>query len=250
MADDLTSSLNAFLMSLKIPFTLTSPLGLTPSILLAILESLPDSRIQIPPPSRTDQIHIVKIFLGVLENDILRTDIGLSGIDPRKLANGEEKECRYIGELLCWLGRRLVEKLEPSRPICRRASSTNLPVHGHGYSIHSFSTSVSKPRDVNSNHCPSGLLEDSLDLTSNSSHCACDLLSPVVPPLATSSDLRKTIRQTGYIGMTDDDVEISSFLTQNLDHSVCSILTLKSCSLIDTCRGTDPQNANTAYLSY
>jgi hypothetical protein len=204
LTDDLTSSLNALLISLQIPFSLTSPSGLTPSVLLAILGSLPNSHTQISPSNKTDQVHIVKMFLGVMENDILRTDVGLSSMDPRKLANGEENECRYIGELLCWLGRRLVRRLEPGRLIRRKASCAI-----DTGSIHS------------DHHCSSGLLDEGpSDLKSNSSRCVCDFLSPIVSSLAISSDLQKTLR-LGHIGIADE-VKIASFLTQNLKYSVCS----------------------------
>jgi len=44
------------------------------------------------------KVEAVKIFLGVLANDILGVD--LSQVDPRKLARGEWEECVYIGGLL------------------------------------------------------------------------------------------------------------------------------------------------------
>jgi hypothetical protein len=47
----------------------------------------------------------MKIFLGVLENDVLQMDVGLSEVDPRKLAVGEWDEVVFVGELLCWLGK-------------------------------------------------------------------------------------------------------------------------------------------------
>ena len=48
----------------------------------------------------------MKIFLGVLETDFLKTDVGLSDLDPRRLADGEWEEVLFIAELLCWVGRR------------------------------------------------------------------------------------------------------------------------------------------------
>jgi hypothetical protein len=44
------------------------------------------------------KVEAVKIFLGVLGNDVLGVD--LSQVDPRKLARGEWDECVYIGGLL------------------------------------------------------------------------------------------------------------------------------------------------------
>jgi hypothetical protein len=48
----------------------------------------------------------MKTFLGVLETDFLQTDVGLSDLDPRRLADGEWEEVLFIAELLCWVGRR------------------------------------------------------------------------------------------------------------------------------------------------
>jgi len=44
------------------------------------------------------KVEAVKIFLGVLANDVLGVD--LSQVDPRKLARGEWDECVYVGGLL------------------------------------------------------------------------------------------------------------------------------------------------------
>jgi len=49
----------------------------------------------------------MKIFLGVLENDVLGQDIGLSDVDPRRLAQGAWEEVVFVGESLCWLGRNM-----------------------------------------------------------------------------------------------------------------------------------------------
>jgi len=57
--------------------------------------------------SRSDaaKIQAMKIFLGVLETDVVNEDIGLSDIDPRRLAAGEWEEVVFIAKLLCWLGK-------------------------------------------------------------------------------------------------------------------------------------------------
>jgi hypothetical protein len=47
----------------------------------------------------------MKIFLGVLETDVVNEDVGLSDIDPRRLAAGEWEEVVFIAKLLCWLGK-------------------------------------------------------------------------------------------------------------------------------------------------
>ena len=95
--------MNELLASLDIPISLTSPLDLTPTLLLAVLESTLESRLPLPPgvrEARTPQtkVEAVKIFLGVLANDVLGVD--LSQVDPRKLARGEWDECVYVGGLL------------------------------------------------------------------------------------------------------------------------------------------------------
>ncbi|EPQ54409.1 hypothetical protein GLOTRDRAFT_139004 [Gloeophyllum trabeum ATCC 11539] len=104
-------ALNNLLASLDLPFTLESPEELIPSLLLAILESILRTRLPIAAnirESRTlaDKVQAMKIFLGVLENDIIGVDVGLSDMDPRKLAVGEHEEVVFVGELLCWLSRK------------------------------------------------------------------------------------------------------------------------------------------------
>ncbi|THH04991.1 hypothetical protein EW145_g5117 [Phellinidium pouzarii] len=49
----------------------------------------------------------MKIFLGVLEDDVLGVDVGLEEVDPRRLANGEREEVAYVAEVLCWLGKKM-----------------------------------------------------------------------------------------------------------------------------------------------
>jgi hypothetical protein len=107
MKPGLVPALNALLASLNISSTVSSPTDLTPPLLLTILESVLGCRLPIPISIRdSDEVQSVKIFLGVLESDVLKMDVGLSNIDPRRLAQVEEKECVFIGELLCWLARK------------------------------------------------------------------------------------------------------------------------------------------------
>ncbi|KAH9041984.1 hypothetical protein EDB85DRAFT_1857050 [Lactarius pseudohatsudake] len=108
----LVDPLNTLLDILGLPFVLDTPLDLTPSLLLAILESLLQSRLPISTSireSRSDvaKVQAMKIFLGVLETDVLNEDVGLSDIDPRRLAAGEWEEVVFIAELLCWLGKQM-----------------------------------------------------------------------------------------------------------------------------------------------
>jgi hypothetical protein len=41
-----------------------------------------------------------------LETDIIKMDVGLSGVNPRVLARGEERDTDFVGKLLCWLGQK------------------------------------------------------------------------------------------------------------------------------------------------
>lgn len=106
----LIASLNNLLAALHLPITLESPLDLIPSLLLAILESILEQRLPITTAVResrspADKVQAMKVFLGVLETDVLEMDVGLSDVDPRKLAAGERDEVVFAGELLCWLGK-------------------------------------------------------------------------------------------------------------------------------------------------
>ena len=104
--DSLVSRLNTLLTNLNLTgISLQSPTDLIPSLLIAILESILESRLPLPPShSQRDKVQSTKIFLGVLENDVLQTDVGLSEVDPRELARGAWDEVVFIGEVLCWLG--------------------------------------------------------------------------------------------------------------------------------------------------
>ncbi len=112
LSPSLVGPLNTLLERLGLPFLLDTPLDLTPSLLLAILESLLQSRLPISTSIResrsdVDKVQAMKIFLGVLETDVLNEDVGLSDIDPRRLASGEWEEVGFIAELLCWLGKQM-----------------------------------------------------------------------------------------------------------------------------------------------
>jgi len=109
--DALTTTLNALLKGLRLPFVLESPLDLTPWMLLAVLECILEYRLPLSKEVREsrsdlDKVEAMKIFLGVLETDIIKMDVGLSDVDPRALARGEEHETVFVGELLCWLGQK------------------------------------------------------------------------------------------------------------------------------------------------
>ncbi|KDR84247.1 hypothetical protein GALMADRAFT_220034 [Galerina marginata CBS 339.88] len=109
----LVDQLNTLLSSLNIPITLISPTDLTPSLLVAILESVLGNRIPLidrnkdSKNSKASKVQNMKIFLGVLELDVLKADVGLSNVDPRRLADGEWEEVMFVAEILCWMGRRV-----------------------------------------------------------------------------------------------------------------------------------------------
>ncbi|KAA1469641.1 hypothetical protein DENSPDRAFT_773529 [Dentipellis sp. KUC8613] len=112
LSDPLVASLNALLNNVELPFVLETPLDLTPFLLLAILESLLEARLPIPQAIRESKsaeakVDAMKIFLGVLENDVIGIDVGLSDVDPRRLAVGTWDEVVFIGKLLCWLGKQM-----------------------------------------------------------------------------------------------------------------------------------------------
>ncbi|KIY52007.1 hypothetical protein FISHEDRAFT_70242 [Fistulina hepatica ATCC 64428] len=110
----LVRRMNALLEQIHIPLSIISPTELTPSLLFATLESVLRMRIPIPASTRKDlfspqgsqktKFQCMKLFLGVLETDVLKMDVGLDGVDPFRLVRGELDECVYIGELLCWVG--------------------------------------------------------------------------------------------------------------------------------------------------
>ena len=134
----LLPSLNALLAALALPFALDHPTDLTPSLLLAIFESLISARLPIPSAVRQSRTRDAKaramlVLLGVLECDVLRggehsvaasnaddsvlgaggvsvdgwvDEIGLGDVDPERLADGGWEETIFVGELLCWLARR------------------------------------------------------------------------------------------------------------------------------------------------
>ncbi|KAF9554517.1 hypothetical protein CPC08DRAFT_173507 [Agrocybe pediades] len=108
---ELVDQLNALLSALNIPITLLAPRELTPGLLIMILEqvmgqALPyfDKNKQTKNTTES-KVNNMKLFLGVLETDILKVDVGLSHIDPLRLANGGREETSYIAELLCWMGK-------------------------------------------------------------------------------------------------------------------------------------------------
>ncbi|KAL5520070.1 hypothetical protein ACEPAG_1730 [Sanghuangporus baumii] len=110
--DILTGTLNSLLASLEIPLVLQCPLELTPSDILVVLESMLRMKLPISSETRKCKTHAarveaMKIFIGVLEDDVLGVDVGLGDIDPRRLAEGRRNETLRVTQTLCWLGKRM-----------------------------------------------------------------------------------------------------------------------------------------------
>ncbi|KAF8999358.1 hypothetical protein BDQ17DRAFT_1361242 [Cyathus striatus] len=134
----LVTELNMLLEALNIPIQLTSLLDLIPSLLTAILDAiigddlssemstclaehnLSNTSMETTPvlQNREYDIERVQIFLGVLEHDVIKADVGLHKIDPIRLAEGEWEETLLVATVLCWFGRHhgLIPELRTSSP--------------------------------------------------------------------------------------------------------------------------------------
>lgn len=167
-ASGLIDELNELLRALSLPIALETPIDLTPSLLLAILECILQSRLPISQAvraARDRRVDTMKIFLGVLEGDIIKSDVGLSEIDPRKLAAGEWDEVVYVGQLLCWLGKKrgLIrdskqKQSSPSYGLSRSHEALpDLPLpHLRALSPSTRTTATSSPHTTFSLHSPPG----------------------------------------------------------------------------------------------
>ncbi|RDX50361.1 hypothetical protein OH76DRAFT_1437700 [Lentinus brumalis] len=191
----LVDNLNELLtkLSIPLPFALETPSDLTPGLLLGILESILQQRLPIDPVVRAsrdfaNKVQAMKIFLGVFENDILGgEDVGLSDIDPRRLAAGEEDEVEFVGELLCWLGRR-------RGILAGRSHEDELPpvlpvrVHRHAASPSTHST-ITSGAHSNLSMLPSMLADTDTTIESLTSEPLAPLVHPELPELPTLSHL-------------------------------------------------------------
>ncbi|KAF5388336.1 hypothetical protein D9615_000805 [Tricholomella constricta] len=239
----LVKQLNALLQALHIPIPLEAPTELTPSLLIAILESLLSTRIPKDTLHHDREImnlQNTKVFLGVLETDILKMDVGLSNLDPRRLANGELEECAYVGELLCWVGRRLghtssddpFEMIDDVPAMARREdayspststatrktfTTSTFSMHRHSDSntsvdsfrpstptSHSTPRPTSRPRCIHEIPSPSVILSPKLDSSFDVGPSVFD--SPESP-----SPRKQAVRYTGYISPVDEELELLSF---------------------------------------
>ncbi|KAI1794908.1 hypothetical protein LXA43DRAFT_994851 [Ganoderma leucocontextum] len=205
---DLVDSLNELIdkLSISLPFALETPWDLTPGLLLGILESILQSRLPVPPAIRAsrdfaNKVQAMKAFLGVFESDVLGgEDVGLSEVDPRRLAAGEEEEVEFIGELLCWLGRRKGLLAGPSQPGDDQPPSlpSNARRRATSPSTHSTITS-----GVHSNlsMIQTGVADSDTSMSSFASEQLTSLTHtlpelPSLPPAPTSA-LRRSTSSTG-----------------------------------------------------
>jgi hypothetical protein len=252
-ANDLVSQLNQLLTFLSIDIPIQSPSELTPSLLIAILESIITERLPIPEDLRQDaldftsstswtaKLQCMKIFLGVMESDVLKMDVGLSSVDPRKLANGDLGEVEFIAELLVWIGAKLgafgetrTEKVHGSPstsssatattrlfPLETRESTTSLAsedflptipalssLHATKGSLYPKSAYLEHPRNVH--EPPSPLIQFS-PLPGPSAH---PNLSPSHDKSGVSSSSKSgnsTIRYDGFIKLVDHEKEMAMY---------------------------------------
>ena len=95
---------NGLLKELDIPIALHSLHEITPTLLVAILESLQRERLPLRPAARESKtrhgrLEAMKVFLGVLGDDMLGIDLA-GTVDPRVLAEGGEDEVGMVCEAL------------------------------------------------------------------------------------------------------------------------------------------------------
>ncbi|PIL22797.1 hypothetical protein GSI_15492 [Ganoderma sinense ZZ0214-1] len=205
---DLVDSLNELIdkLSISLPFVLETPWDLTPGLLLGILESILQSRLPVPPTIRAsrdfmNQVQAMKIFLGVFESDVLGgEDVGLSEVDPRRLAAGEEEEVEFIGELLCWLGRRKGFLPGPSRPGDDHPPSLR-PITRRRATSPSTHSTITSGMHSNLSMMQTGVADSDTSMSSFASEQLTSLTQtlPELPslPLAPSSALRSSTSSTG-----------------------------------------------------
>ncbi|KAJ6542195.1 hypothetical protein DFH09DRAFT_1174257 [Mycena vulgaris] len=233
----LITQLNQLLTSLDIPITVQSHVELTPLLLVGILESLLSSRLPMSEEdraalstSRTAKVHCMKIFLGMLQGDLLQQDVGLSNVDPRRLASGAGEETIFVGRLLCWYGRRkgLIARPPGADPRNQSGSSSTLTSITHGAEMspaRAFS-SVQPESDTSVSAGPNDA--DSVQGSSAphppTPRCIHEVPSPslVLSPVSAHPDLETglaslermqntTVRYSGYIELVDQDAEIAAF---------------------------------------
>ncbi|KAF7327358.1 hypothetical protein MKEN_00313400 [Mycena kentingensis (nom. inval.)] len=231
----LVGQLNQLLTSLQIPIQIDSPAELTPLLLIGILESILEDRLPIPDDVRallssSDQAKQqgIKIFLGVVQSDLLGTDVGLSNMDPRRLARGEDVETLYVARLLCWYGRRHGLVSRPGRSatsasVNSPSTLTTLTPTRHSASVADLEAPESVTTVSNATfsprrgpHCIHEIPSPQIVLSPLSPHLT-TLPSPPFPSAllqGSSSNPNTTVRYEGYIAPVDEDAEIAAFEAQ------------------------------------
>ncbi|KAJ7788397.1 hypothetical protein B0H14DRAFT_261145 [Mycena olivaceomarginata] len=244
----LVLQLNQLLASLNIPITVVSHSQLTPSLLIGILESLSSARLSIPKKHRdnlsssnTSKVHCMKIFLGVMQSDILKQDVGIGNLDPRRLAEGADEETLYVARLLCWYGRhnglisrsgrnRRDESGSPSTltTATRRTATATSPVHLESNTSVSAASSfedagpaspaqyiVAGARCIHEIPSPSLVLSPGShveDLDASFFALGAHPGDDVESRLNAMSHTNSTVRYDGYISLVDEDAEVAAFL--------------------------------------
>ncbi|KAK0243791.1 hypothetical protein EDD85DRAFT_976849 [Armillaria nabsnona] len=229
---DLVSQLNELLTALRIPIPIQSPTDLTPSLLFAILECFLSSRLPLSPsirqaavsksPAQRDaRVQCMKIFLGVLETDILKNDdMGLSGVDPRKLAAGEYAEVTLVAEALCWVGQQaglIRAKRDAHSPSMMTATTCTSSLLPTGASVTESNTSISN-------------MTTTPELSPRTPpRCIHEVPSPLalsLPPFneeqGWETSVRVPVRYTSTIDPVDQDWEVESFESSRTHWSSCS----------------------------
>ncbi|KAK0202185.1 hypothetical protein DFS33DRAFT_1059349 [Desarmillaria ectypa] len=247
---DLVYQLNELLTALRIPIPIQSPTDLTPSLLLAILECFISSRLPLSPgirqaavsksPARRAEalnarVQCMKIFLGILETDILKNDdMSLSGIDPRKLAAGEYAEITLVAEALCWVGQRaglIQAERDAHSPSTMTTTTRTSSLLQTGASIAESNTSIS-----NSAATPE------LSPRSTPPRCIHEVPSPLalsLPLFYEETPVRVPVRHTGVIEPVDQDWEVESFESSGAHWSMQSDSSSNQSALYDSDGGNE-----------
>ncbi|KAG5644818.1 hypothetical protein DXG03_007640 [Asterophora parasitica] len=206
----LVKQLNDLLKALCIPIPLQAPSELTPSLLIAILESLLSTRISQDTFSQNREslnIQNTKIFLGVLETDVLKMDVGLSNLDPRKLARGELEEVGHISGDDPFAMDDEVPSIAPSNFSTHPDTDSNTSVESFRPSTSSVKSTLRatpKPRCIHEVPSPSLILSPKLDSSFDTQSIVFDF--PDTP-----SPRKRPVRHTGYISPVDEELELLSF---------------------------------------
>nr|GAT52531.1 predicted protein [Mycena chlorophos] len=248
--------LNQLLEALSLPIVLTSHLELTPSLLIALLESILQTRLPLPDSVRAGlqpfsphqyhsesrirqkqnaalaaKVQATKIFLGVLQNDLVGQDVGISAMDPGRLARGEDVETRYVARLLCWYARKAKLIAKPGRPrgtghdspetatMTPTATQQSVSGDGAGESVTSYSPESDKhdpapPRCIHEVPSPSASPDTILSPLAGP-HLT-TLPSPTLPSALlaaqnTTGANNSTVRYEGFIAVVDEDAEVAAF---------------------------------------